>query len=126
MRFPNEDVSKLTMQQLRGREGARVRKVYRTLSKQYQVEWMGREYDIDDFESGSIVNKALSVANVALYGLVHSVIVALGISLLPEIRRLYTNLLYMLYVVFSFVFIKYVNDRLWLNLVDRSTLGLIY
>ena len=26
-------------------------------------------------------------------------------------RRLYTNLLYMLYVVFSFVFIKYVNDR---------------
>jgi len=24
---------------------------------------------------------------------------------------LYTNLLYMLYVVFSFVFIKYVNDR---------------
>lgn len=80
MRFPNEDVSKLTMQQLRGREGARVRKVYRTLSKQYKVEWTGREYDIDDFESGSIVNKALSVANVALYGLVHSVIVALGIS----------------------------------------------
>ena len=28
---------------------------------------------------------------------------------------------YMLYVVFSFVFIKYVNDRLWLNLVNRST-----
>jgi len=39
---------------------------------------------------------------------------------------LYTNLFYLLYVVFSFVFIKYVNDRLWLNLVDRSTLGLIY
>ena len=32
----------------------------------------------------------------------------------------------MLYVVFSFVFIKYVNDRFSLNLVDRSTLGLIY
>ena len=32
----------------------------------------------------------------------------------------------MLYVVFSFVFIKYVNDRFLLNLVDRSTLGLIY
>ena len=28
----------------------------------------------------------------------------------------------MLYVVFSFVFIKYVNDRLLLNLVDHSTL----
>ena len=32
----------------------------------------------------------------------------------------------MLYVVFSFVFIKYVNDRFLLNLMDRSTLGLIY
>lgn len=43
-----------------------------------------------------------------------------------KIRRLYTNLFYMLYVVFSFVFIKYVNDRFLLNLVDRSTLGLIH
>ncbi len=80
MRFPEEDVSKLTMQQLRGREGARVRKVYRTLSKKYNVEWTGREYSVDDFESGTVVNKALSVANVALYGLVHSVICALGLS----------------------------------------------
>lgn len=80
MRFENEDVSDLTMQQLRGREGARVRKTYRDYSKQYKVKWTGREYDIDDFESGSIVNQALSSANVALYGLVHSIIVALGIS----------------------------------------------
>ncbi len=80
MRFPNEDVSNFTMQQLRGREGARVRKVYRTLSKKYGVEWSGREYNIDDFEAGTVVNKALSVANVALYGLVHSIVAALGLS----------------------------------------------
>ena len=29
LRFPSEDVSKLTMQELRGKEGARVRRVYR-------------------------------------------------------------------------------------------------
>lgn len=80
MRFPGEDVSSLTMQQLRGREGARVRKVYNTLAKKYSVTWTGREYDVDDFESGSVVNQALSAANVALYGLVYSIIVALGIS----------------------------------------------
>ncbi|GMA54814.1 hypothetical protein GCM10025857_61710 [Alicyclobacillus contaminans] len=39
MRFPNEDVSNLTMQQLRGREGARVREVYRKQSKLHNVEW---------------------------------------------------------------------------------------
>lgn len=80
MRFPGEDVSALTMQQLRGREGARVRKVYNTLSKEYDVIWTGREYDVDNFEYGSVVNQALSAANVSLYGMVYSVIVALGIS----------------------------------------------
>ncbi|MGI6689351.1 MAG: type I-E CRISPR-associated endonuclease Cas1e [Christensenellales bacterium] len=80
LRFPDEDVSALTMQQLRGREGARVRNAYRTFSKKYQVKWDKREYDPDDFESGTPVNQALSAANVALYGVVHSVIVALGLS----------------------------------------------
>lgn len=80
MRFLNEDVSKCTMQQLRGREGARIRSVYKKFSKKYEVEWNGREYDIDDFSSGSVVNQALSAANVSLYGLVYSVIVALGVS----------------------------------------------
>ncbi|WP_416335195.1 type I-E CRISPR-associated endonuclease Cas1e [Anaerococcus sp. DFU013_CI05] len=80
MRFPKEDVSNLTIQQLRGREGTRVRRVYKDNSKKYDVEWSGRDYDPDDFNKSDQVNKALSVANVALYGLVHSIIVALGIS----------------------------------------------
>lgn len=80
MRFPGEDVSNLTMQQLRGREGARVRKVYREYSKLYQVPWERREYTPDDFDASSPVNQALSATNVALYGIVYSVIVALGIS----------------------------------------------
>jgi len=80
MRFPDEDVSGLTMQQLRGREGTRVRRAYRTFSKEYDVQWDGREYDPKDFENSSIVNQALSAANVALYGLVYSIVVAFGIS----------------------------------------------
>lgn len=80
MRFPGENVGGLTMQQLRGREGARVRHNYRLQSKTYGVEWEGREYNPDDFSAGTVVNQALSAANVALYGLVQSVIVALGMS----------------------------------------------
>lgn len=80
MRFPGEDVSRYTMQQLRGREGARIRSLYRKLSKQYGVTWSGREYNPDDFSDASPVNQALSAAHVCLYGLVHSVIVALGCS----------------------------------------------
>jgi len=80
LRFPNEDVSELTMQELRGREGARIRAAYRNAAKQTGVAWRGREYVPDDFESGDVVNMALSAAHACLYGVVHSVIVALGCS----------------------------------------------
>lgn len=80
MRFPNEDVSGLTMQQLRGREGSRVRSVYRACSKEYGVEWSGREYNPDNFTDASPVNQALSAAHVCLYGAAHSAIVAMGCS----------------------------------------------
>jgi len=80
MRFPGEDVSLLTMQQLRGREGARVRSVYRQNAKLWNIPWTGRDYDVDDYGAGNDVNKALSAANACLYGVCHSVIIALGLS----------------------------------------------
>ena len=80
MRFPGEDVSKMTMQQLRSHEGARVRRRYRELSKEYNVPWDKRVYNPDDFAGSDPINQALSAAHVALYGLVHSVIAALGLS----------------------------------------------
>ncbi|MEA4854195.1 MAG: type I-E CRISPR-associated endonuclease Cas1e [Christensenella sp.] len=80
LRFPGEDVSTMTMQQLRGREGARIRSVYRRLSKETEIEWNGREYDPDDYAAGNTINMALSAAHACLYGVAHSVIVALGLS----------------------------------------------
>lgn len=80
MRFLGEDVSRLTMAQLRGREGARVRKAYREASKSTGVPWNGREYDPDNYQAGSTVNRALSSANICLYGLAHAVICALGLA----------------------------------------------
>lgn len=89
LRFPDEDVSNLTMQQLRGREGARIRQTYREYSKTFGVKWTRREYDPADFESGTAINQALSAANVALYGLVHSVIVAIGLA--PGLGFIHAN-----------------------------------
>lgn len=80
MRFPDIDVSHLTMQELRGKEGARIRKIYRQESKRTGVKWTRREYKVDDFQSSSPINQALTAANQALYGLCYSVIVALGAS----------------------------------------------
>lgn len=80
MRFPGEDTSGLTMQQLRGREGVRVRRIYREQAERTGIEWSRRDYDPEDFAGGSVVNQALSAANTSLYGVVHAVIVALGCS----------------------------------------------
>lgn len=80
MRFPDEDVSGLSMQQLRGREGARVRRLYRAHAERTGLKWERRDYDPSDFDSGTPVNQALSAANTSLYGVVHAVIVALGCS----------------------------------------------
>jgi CRISP-associated protein Cas1 len=80
MRFPGEDTAGLTMQQLRGREGARVRRAYREHSKRTGVPWTRRDYDVEEFGASDPVNQALSAANTSLYGVVHSVIVALGCS----------------------------------------------
>lgn len=79
-RFPTEDVSQLTMQELRGKEGSRIRRVYREWSKKTGVEWTRREYNHDNFESSTPINKALTEAHQALYGLCYSVVAALGAS----------------------------------------------
>ncbi|CRK59256.1 CRISPR-associated protein Cas1 [Alloactinosynnema sp. L-07] len=78
MRFPDEDTTGLNMQQLRGREGARVRRIYRNHAQRTGVTWERRDYDPTDFTGGTPINQALSAANTSLYGVVHAVIVALG------------------------------------------------
>lgn len=80
MRFPGETVTGATMQQLRGREGARVRRAYRQAADESGIEWGRRSYDSLDFSSGDPVNQALSAATACLYGVVHAVVVSLGCS----------------------------------------------
>ncbi|MGQ5708752.1 type I-E CRISPR-associated endonuclease Cas1e [Lactobacillus sp. PSON] len=80
IRFPNEDFSHLTMEQLRGKEGSRIRKVYQHESSKNNVKWSRREYKVDEFQSQTPINQALTVAHQALYGLCYSVVAALGIS----------------------------------------------
>lgn len=80
MRFPNDDVMNLSMQKLRGKEGARVRQVYQIQSERTGVEWTRREYNPDNFEASTPINQALTAAHQALYGLSYSVIMAMGAS----------------------------------------------
>lgn len=78
LRFPGEDVSRLTMSQLRGREGARMKRIYAAEAERTGVYWNRRSYDPNDFDSSDPINQALTAGSAALYGIAHAVIAALG------------------------------------------------
>lgn len=81
MRFPGEDTRALTLQQLRGREGTRIRKLYAQHAERTGVPWTKRDYKPGDaFAAGDDVNRLLSAANSALYGICHAVITGIGAS----------------------------------------------
>lgn len=81
MRFPEQDVTDLTMQQLRGREGARVKKLYRAHSTRTGIPWNGRVYKPGQpFEAGDDVNRLLSAGHSCLYAVCHAAIVGIGAS----------------------------------------------
>ncbi len=70
----------LTLDELRGMEGVRVRSAYARASKQYGVEWRGRDYKRQNWWDADPINRALSAANSCLYGVCHAAIVASGYS----------------------------------------------
>ncbi|MCI0554517.1 MAG: type I-E CRISPR-associated endonuclease Cas1e [Anaerolineae bacterium] len=79
-RFPEPLAEDLTLEQIRGMEGARVRSSYYQASHEYNVEWHGRSYDRGNWGNSDPVNRALSAANALLNGLCHTAIVSGGYS----------------------------------------------
>jgi CRISPR-associated protein Cas1 len=79
-RFPEPLPEDLTVEQLRGYEGVRVRETYARFSKETGVPWHGRNYDRGNWAAADPVNRALSAASAFLYGVVHAAIVSTGYS----------------------------------------------
>lgn len=80
LRFPDEDVTAATMQQLRGREGTRVKRIYREQAELNGVTWDARQYKRDAPDSSDDVNSLLSMGNSCLYAACHAAIVGIGAS----------------------------------------------
>jgi CRISPR-associated protein Cas1 len=89
MRFKEQPDDKLTLRQIRGMEGARVRDAYYNASQETGVKWEGRNYDRSNWSSADPVNRALSSGNSCLYGICHAAIIAAGYS--PAIGFIHTG-----------------------------------
>ena len=80
IRFSKMKTDGMTLQQLRGMEGIRVRKAYELAAKTTGIAWKKRSYKNTDWDAADPINQALSEANALLYGLCHAAIVSLGYS----------------------------------------------
>ncbi|BAU57415.2 type I-E CRISPR-associated endonuclease Cas1e [Halorhodospira halochloris] len=89
LRFQEEPPERRSVEQLRGIEGARVRKMYKVLAQKYGVEWKGRSYDPNEWDNADPVNKCLSAATSCLYGVCEAAILAAGYA--PAIGFLHTG-----------------------------------
>jgi CRISPR-associated protein Cas1 len=89
MRFKEEPPERRSVDQLRGIEGVRVRKMYELLARQCGVEWKNRNYDHTEWESGDIPNRCLSSATACLYGICEAAVLAAGYA--PAIGFLHTG-----------------------------------
>jgi CRISPR-associated protein Cas1 len=88
-RFKEEPPAKRSIQQLRGIEGVRVRKMYDLIAKQYGVKWRSRNYDYTEWESGDVPNRCLSSATASLYGICEAAILAAGYA--PAVGFIHTG-----------------------------------
>jgi CRISPR-associated protein Cas1 len=89
LRFGERPPERRSIEQLRGMEGARVRKMYQLLAQQYRVPWKARDYDVDDWNAGDVPNKCLSAATSCLYGITEAAVLAAGYA--PAVGFIHTG-----------------------------------
>lgn len=89
LRFGEEPPSRRSVEQLRGIEGARVKKTYELLAKRYGVSWKGRRYDQKEWDSADMPNRCLSSATACLYGVTEAAVLAAGYA--PAIGFIHTG-----------------------------------
>lgn len=89
LRFQDELPDGLTLEQVRGLEGVRMRTAYSRAGVDFGVPWQGRRYDRGQWAAADPINRALSAANACLNGLCHAAIVSAGYS--PALGFIHTG-----------------------------------
>ncbi|GGS88284.1 MULTISPECIES: type I-E CRISPR-associated endonuclease Cas1e [Streptomyces] len=79
-RFPDEDPSGRTRDELLRMEGRRLKECYRRESERTGVPWRRRDYHRDDFAAADAPNQGVTAAAQCMYGVAHAVVAALGLS----------------------------------------------
>ncbi|HCZ14812.1 MAG TPA: subtype I-E CRISPR-associated endonuclease Cas1 [Candidatus Accumulibacter sp.] len=89
IRFGDEPPARRSVEQLRGIEGARVRRSYQLLAQKFGVKWSGRDYNPENWDISDLPNRCLSSATAALYGVTEAAVLAAGYA--PAVGFIHTG-----------------------------------
>jgi len=89
MRFKEEPPARRSVEQLRGIEGVRVRKMYELLAQRHGVKWSRRNYDYTEWDNSDLPNRCLSAATACLYGITEAAVLAAGYA--PAVGFIHTG-----------------------------------
>lgn len=89
LRFGEDPPQRRSIDQLRGIEGVRVRELYKAMAQRVGLRWDGRRYDPDAWDGADVVNRCLSAATAALYGVTEAAVLAAGYA--PAIGFLHSG-----------------------------------
>jgi len=89
MRFGEEPPARRSVEQLRGIEGARVKRSYQLLAQKFGVKWSGRAYNPEDWDVSDLPNRCMSSATAALYGVTEAAVLAAGYA--PAVGFIHTG-----------------------------------
>ena len=79
-RFPDLELKEKSLSEMMGMEVYRVKALYKNVAEKYEIPWDGRNYIPGKINLSDTTNKILTCCNVALYGILLSVVHALGFS----------------------------------------------
>jgi CRISPR-associated protein Cas1 len=88
-RFGDVAPERRSVDQLRGIEGARVRRLYELTARKFGVDWKRRKYDVSDWDASDLPNRCLSAATACLHGITEAGVLAAGYA--PAIGFLHSG-----------------------------------
>lgn len=89
LRFGEPPPQRRSVEQLRGIEGARVRRMYQVLARQHGLRWERRNYDPQQWDASDTANRCLSAATACLYGITEAAVLAAGYA--PAVGFIHTG-----------------------------------
>ena len=79
-RYPTDRIKSMSLNELKGFEGIKMKECYKQWADSYKVQWSGRNYKTDEFDDSDLPNKYITALNHIFYAITMAIIQMMGYS----------------------------------------------